>query len=252
MILHRIALLITILLSLTASAATELSITTDRPEAVYAIGQTALFQIELSQDGQPIDDVTLKGELSSNGFRNTNPVEIVIDQGTAQVQGQLDQPGLLWLRVTYQPPSGESIQGVMGAAFSPQQITPSLPKPDDFEAFWEQQKQRVDAIEPNPQLKRIDWPASQRELYRITLDNIDDTTIYGYLAKPAGNGPFPAYLQVQWAGVYSVDPNWVWWPAEYGYLTLVINAHPIENGQPQSYYDELNQGPTQRLLLPRA
>lgn len=239
---HKI-LLLALLLSLTASAAIELSISTDRPQAVYTTGETVLFQIHLTQDDRPLEDVTLKGELSSNGFRDSTPIDITIDEGQAHVKGTLNKPGLLWLRVTCASEAGGPIQQVMGAAFSPEQLKPSLPKPDDFDVFWEQQKQRLDAIPANAQLKRVQWPASKRELHTITLDNINNTTIYGYLAKPAGNGPFPAYLQVQWAGVYSVDPNWIWWPAELGYVALIINAHAIENDHAQGYYDQLNQGP---------
>ena len=223
-------------------AAPEIVISTDRPEAVYEAGDTAVFEVEVTEDGKSLNQVELQAELSSDGFRHSEPAAVKMSEGKAQVKGRLDTPGMLWLRVTLKQDDSKAVRKEMGAAFSPYQIEPSLPKPDDFDAFWQAQKDRLNAIPMGTVLKQVESPEHGVELYTVTMNNINDTKIYGYMAKPAGDGPFPGYLQVQWAGVYSLDPSWILWIAKMGYITLDINAHAIENGQPQAYYDELNKG----------
>lgn len=223
-------------------AAQEIVISTDRPAAVYAVGDTAVFGVTVTDGAQPVDQVELKGKLSSDGFRHATSAPVKVIEGKAEVQGRLDKPGLLWLRVTLEQDAGRPIRKEMGAAFSPDQIEPSMPKPDDFDAFWQSQKDRLNAIPLGTVLKQVESPEQGVELYTVVMNNINDTKIYGYLAKPAGDGPFPGYLQVQWAGVYSLDPSWILWIAKMGYIALDINAHAIENGRPQAYYDELSNG----------
>lgn len=223
-------------------AAPDIVISTDRPEAVYAVGDTAVFWVEVTDGGKPLDQVELKGQLSSDGFRHAEDAAIEMVEGKGKVAGTLDKPGLLWIRVTLKQTGTGYSRKEMGAAFSPQMIEPSLPKPDDFDAFWQSQKDRIDAIPMGAVLKQIDSPEHGVELYTIEMNNINDTKIYGYLSKPAGDGPFPVYFQPQWAGVYSLDPGWTLWIAKMGYMTLNINAHAIENGKPKAYYDELNNG----------
>ncbi|MCF7972634.1 MAG: acetylxylan esterase [Phycisphaerae bacterium] len=219
-----------------------ISISTDRPEAVYAVGDTVVFRVEVTDEEQALGPIEVTGELSSDGFRHTEVVPVHVTEGKAQVPGRLDNPGLLWLRVTLKQVNAKPVRKEMGAAFSPEKIEPSLPKPADFDAFWQSQKDRVNAIPMGAVLTQVDSPEAGVELYTVTLNNIDDTKIYGYLARPTGDGPFPAYLQVQWAGVYFLDPAWTLWIAKMGFITLDINAHAIENGRPQTYYDALSRG----------
>ncbi len=223
-------------------AAPGIVITTDRPEAVYAVGDTAVFHVEVRDGQKTLDEAEVTGQLSSDGFRHSEEVPVKMVEGKTEVKGTLDKPGLLWLRVTLKQAGAKDIRREMGAAFSPEQIQPCLPKPDDFDAFWQSQKDRADAIPMGAVLKQVESREQGVELFSIVMNNINNTKIYGYLAKPVGDGPFPAYLQVQWAGVYSLDPAWTLWIAKMGYMTLDINAHAIKNGQPKAYYDELNRG----------
>ncbi len=220
----------------------KLAIRTDRPDAVYEAGETATFLVELTKGDAPVANAQVDCELSSDAFWNSEKQQLALADGTARVAASRDKPCVLWIRATYQPDGEKPVQTVAGAAFSLERIEPSTPPPDDFDAFWEEQKARLARIPVNAKLERVELDDDAVELFSITMDNINDTKIYGYLAKPKGDGPFPAYLQLQWAGVYSLDPNWVRWPAHQGFIALDINAHAIENGKPQEYYATLNEG----------
>jgi cephalosporin-C deacetylase len=219
-----------------------LSISTDRPDAIYQKGETVTFTVQLTDQGKPVPEAEVACELSTDLFANSEKKALAISDGKAEVQASRDEPCILWLRATYRPAEGKPVQSVGGAAFSPTEIQPSMPAPDDFDQFWDPQKKRVDAIPPNAQLTPMETDVPNSEFYSITMDNVDGTKIHGYFTKPKGDGPFPALLQVQWAGVYSLDPNWIKWLPSQGIMALDINAHDIENGKPKSYYDELNSG----------
>ncbi len=228
-----------------AQAAPALSISTDHKDAVYEKGDTATFTIALTDEGRPVASGQVACELSTDGFWHSEKQTVTVADGKAELQASRDEPCILWLRATYQPEGGRQVRVVGGAAFSPTEIQPSMAAPDDFDQFWADQKKRIDAIPANVQLTPMDSGNPNIELYSITMDGINDTKIYGYFCKPKGDGPFPALLQVQWAGVYSVDPGWTKWMPNQGIMALDINAHAIENGKPQSYYDELNKGALQ-------
>jgi cephalosporin-C deacetylase len=229
-----------------AEATARLEIRTDRTGAVYAQGETATFLVELSpaQQAAPPAGATLEAdcELSTDAFRHSEKSRITLADGKARVTAARDFPCILWIRVTYKEGEGKSAQALAGAAFSPEEIAPSMPAPPDFDAFWAAQKALLHNIPPNPQIEPIASKDSNVELFSVTMDGINQTKIYGYLARPKGEGPFPAYFQPQWAGVYSLEPAWVTSRAQQGFLSLNINAHPIENGRPVEYYNALREG----------
>ncbi len=225
-----------------AQAAPTFGIHTDHKDGVFVKGQTATFTVTMTEDGKPVPSAEVPCELSTDGFWHSEKRTVTIKDGKGELTASRDEPCILWLRVDYPQQGAKPITVFGGAAFSPTEIKPSMPAPDDFDQFWAAQKKRIDAIPANAQLTPMDSGDPNIELYSITMDGIENTKIYGYLAKPKGDGPFPALLQVQWAGVYSLNPWWVKGPAGQGFLALDINAHAIENGKPQSYYDDLSKG----------
>jgi cephalosporin-C deacetylase-like acetyl esterase len=218
-----------------------LSIKTDRPEAVYEAGETVTFLIELTADGAPVGEAVLLCTLSTGEFWRGEKVQAKIVGGRGSVSATRDEPCVLWIEAAYGE-EPDQVKHVAGAAFSPEQIEPSMPEPDDFDEFWTAQKERLAAIPMNARLEPRDSGDENVELFAITMDNINDTEIYGYFAKPKGNGPFPAMFQPQWAGVYSLGENWMVGWARQGFIALNINAHAIPNGKPAEYYKELSDG----------
>jgi cephalosporin-C deacetylase-like acetyl esterase len=236
--------------ALAAEQQVRLSVRTDRPDAVYAKGETATFTIELTGAASQAEPPHAECEVSTDAFWHADKTAIGFLNGKAQLTASRDFPCVLWVRVTYgepaptpeDPKAERKVQAVGGAAFSPQEIAPSMPAPDDFDAFWAQQRARVDAIPPTPVLEPAQSPDPKVDLFSITMDNINETKVYGYLAKPKGDGPFPGYFQPQWAGVYSLDPAWAVGRAQQGFIALNINAHAIPNGKPPEYYRALDAG----------
>ena len=91
----------------------------------------------------------------------------------------------------------------------------------------------LDAIPANPKLDKVEVGTAGIEYYKVTLDNINHTHVQGQLAKPAKEGKFPALLQLQYAGVYPLQKQWVTERARAGWLALNVQAHdvPIDDAQ---------------------
>ena len=75
--------------------------------------------------------------------------------------------------------------------------------------------------------------------YKVKLDNINGTHVYGQLARPKAEGKYPAVLVLQWAGVYGLQKGNVIDSAQNGWLVLNIMAHDLPFDQPEAYYKKL-------------
>lgn len=66
-----------------------------------------------------------------------------------------------------------------------QKLQPDLSeKPDDFEQFWQEKKQRISEHEPEVTINWIDFPIPTIEVGEITLISWDGTPINGLIVKP--------------------------------------------------------------------
>jgi cephalosporin-C deacetylase-like acetyl esterase len=117
--------------------------------------------------------------------------------------------------------------------------------PDDFDAFWSEQKMRLAAVPMNPRLTPVAAKAvTNVECFDVQLDCVGPAPVSGYYARPKGakKKSLPIILLVQGAGVHSSGlANAATWCAK-GLLAMDINAHGILNGKPEQFYKDLEQG----------
>ena len=112
----------------------------------------------------------------------------------------------------------------VGAAVSPDRLGLSTPRPPDFDAFWDAKLAAQAKIPISPSLSPIssDFPGVVENMF--TLDAMG-SKVHGYVAKPARQGRFPAIIQLQYAGVYALDPHWAAQRAADGWLVINVDAH---------------------------
>jgi cephalosporin-C deacetylase len=112
----------------------------------------------------------------------------------------------------------------VGAAVSPGKIGLSTPRPSDFDAFWNAKLSAQANVPINPSVTPIqsDIPGIEESIF--ALDAMG-STVHGYVAKPARPGKFPAILQLQYAGIYALDPHWAAQRASDGWLVINVDAH---------------------------
>ncbi len=229
-----------------AQAPFTVKVTTDRENAIYTVGEKATFHITVWRGEQQIvgeGDVKyiVDDFLTADDFPNG---DVKPTQQPIQVTGSSKRPGFLRCTATYKPEGGKPVRAIAGAAFSPERIGLSLPVPEDFDAFWADQKRRLAEIPLAPKLTRVKHSTASIECYDVETPCLGGAPVSGYFSKPTDAHPksLPAILWVHGAGVRSSSLSNAVKGAQAGMLSMDINAHGIPNGKPAKFYSDLSSG----------
>lgn len=237
---------IVVLLTHIASAAETLQITANRTDGSYTPGEQVVWTISRSADAKGNDSSTLPSsgqwplefKVLSGGHETIKSGTIEESSLPFQITATRKEPGTLLLSIPIKDENGKVSNRYAAAVFSPDAIAVSSPAPDDFDRFWKSKIDELDAVPFDTQLERVDIGDDRIEYYKITMNNIRGRKIYGQLAKPKDGKNLPALLQVQWAGVYPLQREWILWRARSGWITMNISAHDLPIDEPESFYQE--------------
>ncbi|HSU67971.1 MAG TPA: acetylxylan esterase [Tepidisphaeraceae bacterium] len=223
-------------------AAQELVATPLHNDGVYHVGEKIEWNIEVGgQNASSLKSanyVLLRGGLTEVGKGSLD-----LASGKATLSTKLDEPGTVLVEISATPEGGKATKLLVGAVADPEKIAPSAPKPEDFDAFWKAKIEQLKAIPENAQVEPGDSGDPNVEYFKVRLDNINGTHVYGQLARPKKEGRYPALLLVQYAGVYGLPKTNVVNRAKQGWLALNIIAHDIPFDQPEEYYKQQSAGP---------
>jgi cephalosporin-C deacetylase len=127
----------------------------------------------------------------------------------------------------------------VGAAVAPTKIGLAAPRPPDFDSFWDQKLAAQAKVPIHPLLTPVETDTAGIEMSTFVLDALGSKA-QGYIARPAGQGKFPALILLQYAGVYALNPHSVAMRAAEGWLAMDVDSHdklPSESsgGTPQNY-----------------
>jgi len=214
--------------------------TLDHADALYRCGETITFQIQGTSGIAP--DAEVRWRISKDGALPIQSGIVRLTARTGQVRAQLNEPGFLICCATVVV-VGEVFTAEAGAGIEPLKIRPSLPEPEDFEVFWEEQKRRLAAVPMSARLTRISDLKGNVEVFDVQVDALG-APASGYFARPinARTKSLPVILLLHGAGVASADSVRVTSWAEEGMLAMDLNAHGIDNGQSNKFYEELADG----------
>lgn len=229
-----------------ASPSPPIAASVDRNDALYHVGERINFIIKEQVMGQTADSQKpAYYSLRMNDFVEVARGTLNFANGEACVSYKCDLPGFFLLIAEV-----NNVKAYAGAACDPEKLAPSMPAPDDFRTFWQEQKDKLDAMPFKCELTPVaDANNNEVETYKLTLDNINGTKIHGYFAKPRGQGPFPLHMEVHCAGVYGITHYPAYHYARRGIMAVDINPHDITNGQSQAYYEELRNGALKNYWL---
>lgn len=212
--------------------AAEFRISTDKDSALYKCGEPAVFTVTAFDDnGNLLKEGTavisfrkekmqpLREEIMD--FSRTNPASYTIT---------LDEPGFIWCTVNNQ--ENVYYPSPIGAAgFDAEMIEATTEEPEDFDRFWADGIAEAQAIPLDPEITPLEnFSNPDFNGYKISLANVDNTRIYGFLAVPKNEpGPFPVIIQVPGAGQGDVAPN-LYFFNKPKVMTLVMNVHFFDPG----------------------
>jgi len=225
-----------------ADQAYKLDVTTDRADALYHVNDQVTFIVLLTNTDRKVSAGEVSYVLTNDGEEEIGRGTLSLSSGSANVTGTLDRPGFLRCTAQFVQPDGKVVSALAGAGIDPLDIKPSMPVPDDFDAFWNGKKAELAGIPMNERLTPVDSPTEGVECFDLQLDCLGGAPVSGYFARPKGASAksLPALLTVHGAGVASSNK-----PVDHatkGMLALDINAHGIPNGQPKAFYEALAEG----------
>ncbi len=236
----RLLPILAILLAGAALPAVELSVRPDHADGLYAAGATVTWTVS-AKDQAPDG---LKYTVKSGGTVEVAKGALAFADGKATVQATLAQAGTLLLEIAH---DGKSSFG--GAAFDWTHIPAALPEPADFDAFWKAKLTDLEKVPVGAQLEPVEAGVAGVKLWKITMGNLKGSKIHGYVARPDGEAPCPALLQVQYAGVYALDKRWSLDRAKEGWLVLNISAHDLPVDEPKEFYAQQAEGPLKNYAM---
>jgi len=224
-----------------AATAQDIVATPLHADGIYAEGETIQWQLSPSGlPGQPLVNGA-RYKIKENGLKVIASGDIPFVSGSGVLKTSLNEPGAVLVEITPKPwQSGTTNrQSVVGAVVDPFKIQPSSVCPADFDAFWKSKIEELKAIPPNPVVEPADSGDAAVDYFKVRLDNIGGSHVYGQLARLKAPGKFPAMLIFQYAGVYGLPKGNVTGPAKTGWLALNIMAHDLPLDQPVDYYNQI-------------
>jgi cephalosporin-C deacetylase-like acetyl esterase len=212
---------------------------------IYAIGEQVGWTVTGAPNVAEPSIYTYK--IFENGAVEIGHGVLDLSKGSAKIAVTMNHPASIYVTVDkgdgLMPGTGpgtpplQAHYAVLGAVVAPTKIKPAAVRPADFDAFWAAKIAQLNKIPINPILIPLESKQSGVKLYRFQLDSLS-SHVQGYLAVPDKQGPFPAFVQYQWAGVYPLDPSWITGRAAQGWLAIDVDSHDEQPDQamaPQNY-----------------
>jgi len=201
---------------------------------IYDVGETAAWTcVRLDAAAPPLYTYTVK----KNNMDVLKTGDLDLTAGSAKIEAQLNEPGMIYVQIKPEGDAASKPAATLGAAVAPASIQPAVPRPADFDAFWQSKLEALRKVPINPVLTPVDTEVAGVELNRVMLDSVG-SHVQGYLAKPQRPGKFPALVIYQWAGVYALQTGWATGPASQGWLVFDVDSHdmaPAEATAPKDY-----------------
>ena len=236
----------------TAPMGYEFRLKASRDGSEYKRGEVAEFVLTAKQNGDiaAVEGLKVVGSITKDSVDIGKNFSGKIKNGKFSVRAALDEPGFLKCNMFITTPDkdGKTVKTdlIAGAGFDVLDIKPSMPAPDDFDAYWDKQKKILAAIPMNVKLTKLD-SKGVKGLDKVDLFDVQADTFGGklsaYMAFPKGAKPksLPAVVFTHGAGVRSSSMSVVGW-ARRGFIALDFNAHGLPNGKSAKFYKDLSKG----------
>jgi len=143
----------------------------------------------------------------------------------------------------------------LGAIVDPGKFNPGTIRPKDFDKFWTSEKKKIRALPFEVKKVLMKESGDGFTCFDMELNCVGPKPARGYYAMPenAKAGSLPIVLLVHAAGVKGSwcrsEPGNALRYAKMGTLCFDLNAHGMLNGQPESYYADLENGELKNYYL---
>jgi cephalosporin-C deacetylase len=197
---------------------------------IYALGDTVAWTATLPA-GTAANPGGYLYKIRKNNLEILETGVLDFGKGPATIDVVVREPMMVYVEVTA-PGYDPGAVAKLGAAVAPSKLTPAVPRPADFDEFWDAQLKALAGVPIEPVLTPVDSPDASVELFSVTLRSLGSTA-RAWLAKPKRPGPYPGLVILQWAGVYKLTPKAAVDRAAEGWLVLNVSSHDLPLDQEQ-------------------
>jgi cephalosporin-C deacetylase len=208
---------------------------------IYDVGETVGWTVK---PVGPPPAYTYKFAIRRNNATVLKEGTLDLSAGAATIQIVGDQPEMIYVAVEAYAdaapadatPTGGSPRFIggnagrntgfyaVGAAVAPTKLGLSTPRPADFDEFWDGKLAAQARVPINATLAPVETDVPGVDLRMFALDALGSKA-HGYVARPAGEGRYPAIIQLQYAGIYALNAAAVARRAAEGWLIIDVDSH---------------------------
>src|ERR1700733_10162496 len=133
--------------------AQSITFTPDKPSGIYTIGERVGWTVSLPPGTTPSGQYTYA--IRKNNLDVIQSGSLDFSSGPARIEVTLNEPAMVYVQITppaSAPPVPRDHPIAAGAAVSPEKLEPSVPRPADFDDFWNSKVALLNSVPPNPVL----------------------------------------------------------------------------------------------------
>ncbi len=212
--------------------------TSHKDSISYAVGEPMLFDIDFTASEKNVSASRFQFIITGDDGKSVTGT-VDGSAGKIKVLSFCDKPGYVSVVVAALDEKGSAIETCLryeGGAFAGiTDMETEMPKPDDFDAFWDGKLAELENIEPTL-LKSVTVENDEYDVYQVEIEAGEWGPTTGQIVIPKNAEPASLKLKVcfMFLGVRTAD-----WNADPEYITFTVNAHAVENGREAEYYAAL-------------
>ncbi|MFK7934830.1 MAG: acetylxylan esterase, partial [Saprospiraceae bacterium] len=180
------ALLLTAILFVSSyPLSAQLQVSPDRPTGYYELGETARFVINAPSTSGTAN-YTIHADTRTPNY-TSGTVQVNAGQSVT-IPYTPSEAGVVTCTVNLNGQFGKASAGI-----GVYQLDAIENEPSDFDAFWQNQIDRSDAIPLDPRVS-LYQTNSTADTYKFSVANIDNRRTHGYMTIPKDGGQYPAMI----------------------------------------------------------
>ncbi len=234
------------LLAVSVSLAQNVVLKQSNADGIYSKGEKVKVSLLVSE--VETDSILVKVDTNFSGKAEWKPIKTPGEE-LVLLNERFDKPRSMIFSVK----AGDVVTST-GFVTDPGGFSPATKRPKDFDRYWSRQKKELRALPVEIESAPVVSEAPGFVCSDVEINCLGPKPARGYFAKPenAAPGSLPIVLYLHAAGVKG---HWCLSRAETalkyaqmgkGALSFDLNAHGMLNGQPQEYYDGLEEGELNR------
>lgn len=219
----------------------------DHADWLYAVGENPEIEVQYFHYGVPQDGLEVTYEIGGDMMPAEQTGTLKLKNGKAKIKlGTMKQPGFRDLRLRAKNPNGKTTKHHCKVGFSADKIQPFTKKPQDFDAFWEGNKEELAKVPLKYTMEAVPEMSDDKiDCYLVKLNvSKQGQAVYGYLTMPKGAkaGSCPVVLCPPGAGIKTIkEPLRHRYYAENGCVRLEMEIHGLDPRLSDSHFSDINR-----------